>query len=29
MLLGVRQRILFFEMDHARDRKVILSFTWE
>jgi secondary thiamine-phosphate synthase enzyme len=27
MLLGVRQRILFFEMDHARDRKVILSFT--
>ena len=29
MLLGVRQRILFFEMDHARERKVVLSFIGE
>ena len=27
MLLGVRQRILFIEMDHKRDRQVIFSFT--
>ncbi len=29
MLLWVRQRILFIEMDHARERKIILSFIWE
>lgn len=27
MLLGVRQRVLFIEMDHKRDREVIFSFT--
>lgn len=26
LMLGTRQRILFIEMDHARDRKIILSF---
>jgi thiamine phosphate synthase YjbQ (UPF0047 family) len=29
MSLWVRQRILFIEMDHARERKVILSFMGE
>lgn len=29
MMLGVRQRILLIEMDHARSRNIILSFTWE
>lgn len=29
MLLWVRQRILFMEMDHARERSVVVSFIWE
>ena len=29
MMLGVRQRILLIEMDHARPRTIVLSFTWE
>lgn len=26
MLLGVRQRILFIELDHARERKIVFSY---
>lgn len=29
MLLGVRQRILLLELDHARSRTIIFSFMWD
>jgi len=29
MMLGVRQRILLIEMDHARPRIIIFSFMWD
>jgi secondary thiamine-phosphate synthase enzyme len=29
MMLGVRQRILLLELDHARPRTIIFSFMWD
>ncbi len=29
LMLGRRQRILLFELDHAREREIVFSFIWE
>lgn len=29
IMLGRRQRVLLFELDHARDREIVFSYVWE